>query len=93
VQNPHPHTPCGDECVDVGWVDVDMLADLMNGDSAFGDEPADEPGRGAQSLGGLFDVERRIGCIAVSPEHRLSALGRTPFAVWGLPRMPAAYVQ
>jgi hypothetical protein len=51
-------TACSDEGVNVRWVDADMLAEFGERDAAFGDEPADEPGRGALSLGGFFEVEQ-----------------------------------
>jgi hypothetical protein len=41
--------------VEVVAVDADVLAELDDGDAAFGAEPADEPGGGAEAFGGLVD--------------------------------------
>jgi hypothetical protein len=46
----------------IGAVKPDEFAGLRVGESAFGDESADEPGGGAEPGGGLFEGEQvRLG--------------------------------
>ena len=44
--------------VEVPAVDSEMLAELDEGDASFGSESSDEPGAGAEPVGGFLDGEQ-----------------------------------
>ena len=49
----------GDAGVDGGVVDLDVLAELDDDDALFVTEASDQPGAGAEAIGGLANGEQR----------------------------------